>query len=175
MITARPMSALLIRAVAASALVAGLAGLRAEAQAPDARPAPPTNTDGAFAAYVAGDQTAIDRLFKTSLDFQNRLKLYEPKEFDRWLGEYDQAKAVFVLSLARASAVTARQYTPILLLAGERYVDGGPGLSRNTRPGADPYVEIMNLGVFGGIAELDTSQFNLATEAFFCQTPPALA
>jgi hypothetical protein len=130
------MAGLLVRAVAASALVAGLAGLRADAQAPDARPANPTNTDGVLAAYLAGDQTVIDRFFKTSLDFQNRLKLQEPKEFDRWLGEYDQAKAVFVLSLAQASVVTARQYTPVLLLAGERYVDGGPGLVRNTRPGA---------------------------------------
>ena len=127
---------LLVRAVVASAVLAGWAVLHAGAQGPAGREAIPTTTDGVLAAYLAGDQTVIERVFKTSLDFQNRLKLKEPKELDKWLGEYDPAKAAFVLSLAERATNAGRQYTPVLLSAGGRYVDGDSAKGRNLRVGA---------------------------------------
>ena len=136
MIALPPMVRLLGRAALVSAVVAGLAGLRADAQGPTARESSPATTDGMLASYLSGDASVVDRLFKNSLDFQNRLKLGEPKEFDRWLGEFDPAKAVFILSLAKRSALVGRQYTPVLLRAGGKYVDGLPGTGRNARPGA---------------------------------------
>jgi tetratricopeptide (TPR) repeat protein len=90
--------------------------------------------DGLLAAYLAGDTGVIERSLRTSVDYQKRFKLGEPREFDKWLGEFDHGKAVFVLALAQSSTVVARQFTPMLLRAGGRFVDGVPG--RNARPGA---------------------------------------
>src|SRR4030095_7021050 len=126
-----------VRALTASLVAVGLLVGRTAAQSvPRAagtagRAATP---DAVLSAYLAGDSAAIDRLFKTSVDFQNRLRLNEPERLDRWLGEFEPRKAVFILSLAQSSAVVARQYTPVLLSAGARYVDGNS--RRNARPGA---------------------------------------
>ena len=136
MIAFPPMTPRLVRALLASAVLAALTVLRAGAQAAAPRDAELSTTDAVLAAYLAGDPTVLERVFKTSVDFQKRLKLNEPKELDRWLGEFNPAKAVFVLSLAERATIAGLQFTPVLLSAGERYVDGDPTRGRNARVAA---------------------------------------
>ena len=94
--------------------------LGAQSRAPKAE-----TPEAVLAAYLGGDEDSIQALFKTSLDFQNRFRLNEPRQFDRWLGTFDPGKAVFVLALAETADDVARQYVPVLLSAGGRYVDAG--------------------------------------------------
>lgn len=113
----------LTRVVVAPAVLAGMLSVHPSAQTSSRRLAGPATTDAVLTAWLAGEDDAISRQFKTSVDFQNRLKLSEPRELERWLGAFDQGKAVFVLALAQVSADVARQYTHILLNSGGRYVD----------------------------------------------------
>jgi tetratricopeptide (TPR) repeat protein len=110
-----PMSSVVIMALTTILATAPLQG--------QSRALNPGSPDGVLAAYLTGDEDAIPAFFKTSLDFQNRMRLNEPKQFDRWLGPFDSGKAVFVLALAKTAHEVGRQYVPVLLSAGGRYVD----------------------------------------------------
>ena len=119
----RPMFHRLALVIGVVAVVATFGAAGPGAQTPSGRAVNPASPEGVLAAYLAGDADAITRRFKTSLDFQNTLKLAEPREFDRWLGVFDLGKAVFVLSLAQTAADVAPQYTAVLLRTGAKYVD----------------------------------------------------
>src|ERR1700752_1897342 len=63
--------------------------------------------DPVLAAYVGGDAEIVARTFAEPREFQDRLRLTEPREFDRWLGSFDRGKAMLVLEIARAATRVA--------------------------------------------------------------------
>jgi hypothetical protein len=123
-----------VQSVGVVAVLATLGAVGPGAQTPSVRAVNPASPEGVLAAYLAGDAEAIPRRFKTSLDFQNALKLAEPRELDRWLGAFDPGKAVFVLSLAQTAADVAPQYTAVLLRTGAKYVDEPRSRSGSAAP-----------------------------------------
>ncbi len=92
--------------------------------------------DDVLAAYVGGDFEVIQRTFVKSIDIQERLRLDKPRELDRWLGQWNRAKALLLLEFARISATRAPQYVPVLVGAGRRYLatarDTGLASARTT-------------------------------------------
>ena len=75
-----------------------------------------------FAAYVAGDFDIVSRSFGKSSDFPDRLRLNDPREFDRWLGRWDRRKALLVIEIARTTADVSPRFPRIVVDAGLRYV-----------------------------------------------------
>ena len=78
--------------------------------------------DAVLAAYLGGDVDVVSRSFGRSADFPDRLRLNEPREFDRWLGSWDRRKALLVIEIARATAQVSPRFPRIVVDAGRRYV-----------------------------------------------------
>ena len=106
-------------------LVVGAVGGRLGAHA-RREPAQHVTLDAVLATYLSGDTDVIRRTFARSVDFQDRLRLSEPRELDRWLGSWNRGKALFVLEIARAAAIVAPRYSTGLIGAGRRYVGTAP-------------------------------------------------
>ena len=123
MIIRFPMTRLVAAASVAASIVAVVWGVSAQARGRTPDRDGPT-LDQLLGAYLAGETDVVAKEFTTSLQLQTRLKLTQPKDFEKWLGAYEPGKAVFVLALARIAANIGPQYTPVLLRGGERYVNG---------------------------------------------------
>jgi tetratricopeptide (TPR) repeat protein len=78
--------------------------------------------DAVLAAYLAGDLDVVSRSFGRSPDFPDRLRLNDPREFDRWLGPWDRRKALLVLEIARAAGDVSPRFPRVVVDAGRRYV-----------------------------------------------------
>ena len=78
--------------------------------------------DAVLAAYLGGDVDVVSRSFGRSSDFPDRLRLNDPREFDRWLGSWDRRKALLVIEIARATAQVSPRFPRIVVDAGRRYV-----------------------------------------------------
>jgi tetratricopeptide (TPR) repeat protein len=89
-------------------------------------PAQHVALDAVLATYLSGDTDVIRRTFARSGDFQDRLRLTQPRELDRWLGSWDRGKALFVLEVARAASLVAPRYSAVLIGAGRRYFGTAP-------------------------------------------------
>lgn len=81
-----------------------------------------TPTDEVLATYLRGDTGALVRTFARSRDFEDKLRLADSRQLERWLGPFDGGKAVFLLALADIASRIAPQYTAQLVQAGRRYV-----------------------------------------------------
>ena len=101
------------------------------------RPSPPSGDhrdqaqrltlDAVLAAYLSGDVDVVSRSFGRSPDFPDRLRLNDPREFDRWLGPWDRRKALFLIEIARATAQVSPRFPRIVVDAGRRYVQTAGG------------------------------------------------
>jgi len=78
--------------------------------------------DAVLAAYLGGDVDVVSRTFGQSATFPDRLRLNDPREFDRWLGSWDRRKALFLIEVARATAEVSPRFPRIVVDAGRRYV-----------------------------------------------------
>src|SRR6187431_1911486 len=70
--------------------------------------------DAVLAAYLGGDVDVVSRSFGRSPDFPDRLRLNDPREFDRWLGSWDRRKALFLIEIARATAQVSPRFPRIV-------------------------------------------------------------
>jgi tetratricopeptide (TPR) repeat protein len=110
-------------------VVPGLCGLAlalllsggAVRQAPQ-KPAQPATLDAVVSAYFGGDPDVVARTFARPRDFQDRLHVDDPKELERWLGSFDQRKAVVLLEMARTAAQLAPRHATTLIKAGGGYL-----------------------------------------------------
>ena len=101
------------------------------------RPSPPSGDhrdqaqrltlDAVLAAYLSGDVDVVSRSFGRSPDFPDRLRLNDPREFDRWLGSWDRRKALFLIEIARATAQVSPRFPRIVVDAGRRYLQTAGG------------------------------------------------
>jgi tetratricopeptide (TPR) repeat protein len=101
------------------------------------RPSPPSSDhrdqaqrltlDAVLAAYLSGDVDVVSRSFGRSPDFPDRMRLNDPREFDRWLGSWDRRKALFLIEIARATAQVSPRFPRIVVDAGRRYVQAAGG------------------------------------------------
>jgi hypothetical protein len=97
--------------------------------------APRLTLDAVLAAYLSGDVDVVSRSFGRSSDFPDRLRLNDPREFDRWLGSWDRRKALFLIEIARATAQVSPRFPRIVVDAGRRYVQtSGGGELATPRP-----------------------------------------
>jgi tetratricopeptide (TPR) repeat protein len=117
------MTVRLIAGAIACCLVAGASVHRPSASAGDPRKqAQRATLDSVFAAYVGGDMDVVSRSFGKVADFPDRLRLNDPREFDRWLGSWDRRKALLVIEIARATADVSPRFPRVVVEAGLRYV-----------------------------------------------------
>jgi hypothetical protein len=77
--------------------------------------------DQLLAAYASGDRAHIRRVFTTSREFQDRLRLREPRELERWLGPWDRTKALLLVELSRVAADVAPQFLATFSRVGREY------------------------------------------------------
>ena len=69
----------------------------------------------------------VSRTFGQSSVFPDRLRLNDPREFDRWLGSWDRRKALFLIEIARATAQVSPRFPRIVVDAGRRYMQTAGG------------------------------------------------
>lgn len=138
------MTARLIAVAIACCLVAG-----ARDQAPRA------TLDSVFAAYVGGDPDVVSRSFSRVADFPDRLRLNDPREFDRWLGSWDRRKALLVIEIARATADVSPRFPRVVVEAGMRYVLTAGGPERIT-PEASANIDVWHRAAAGLLQRFGT-------------------
>ena len=73
--------------------------------------------DTALSAYLGGDTGIVERTFPKSGDYQERAK-----DLDRWLQDWDPAKAVFVLDVARRAAAIGPRFASVIVESGRNYL-----------------------------------------------------
>jgi tetratricopeptide (TPR) repeat protein len=107
----------------ACCLLAGAAHDRSTPSSSDQREPPQRLTlDAVFAAYLGGDLDVVPRSFGRSRDFPDRLRLYDSREFEHWLGPWDRRKALLLIEIARATAEVSPRFPRVVVDAGRRYV-----------------------------------------------------
>ena len=130
----------------------------------DPRPAPgdprdqavrPT-LDSVFAAYVAGDREVVSRSFARAAEFPDRLRLNDPREFDRWLGSWDRRKALLIIEIARVTADVSPRFPRVVLEAGQRYVLGTGG-GELTTPETAAQIQLWHRVAAGLLQRFGTS------------------
>ncbi len=84
------------------------------------KPAPPGTLDGIVSAYFGGDPDVVARAFARPRDFQDR-HVDDVRQLERWLGSFDQKKAVVLLEIARTASLVAPRHVSVLIKAGSDY------------------------------------------------------
>lgn len=151
------MTARLVVFAMACSLVAGAAHNRPSPSSSDQRdPAQRLTLDAVLAAYLDGDLDVVSRSFGRSRDFPDRLRLYNPKEFEYWLGSWDRRKALLLLEIARATAKVSPQFPGVVVDAGRRYVLTA-GRGELTTPEAASLVHAWHRAAVGLLQRFGTS------------------
>jgi tetratricopeptide (TPR) repeat protein len=101
-------------------------------------PAQQVAVDDILAAWLRGDTGILASSFTGSRDLQNKLRLTDPRELERWLGAFDAGKAALLLALADTASRVAPQDIALIVRIGRRYVASAP-------PGAGARDEFVRL------------------------------
>ena len=88
----------------------------------DSRPQVDSSVDAVLKAYRGGDFDVVAKSFTKSTDFVEKLRINEPRDLERWLGDWDRTKAVFVIELAHVAISRGAQFMTGLTRAGRRYL-----------------------------------------------------
>ncbi len=117
------MTARVIVLATACCLLAGAAHDRSTPSSSDQRgPVQRMTLDAVLAAYLDGDLDVVSRSFGRSRDFPDRMRLYDSREFEHWLGPWDRRKALLLIEIARATGQVSPRFPRVVVDAGRRYV-----------------------------------------------------
>ena len=112
--------------------------------------------DAVFSAYVGGDLDVVSRSFGRSADFPDRLRLNDPREFDRWLGSWDRRKALLVIEIARSTGDVSPRFPRVVVEAGRRYVLTN-GAGEPATPEASASIQLWHRAAAGLLQKFGTS------------------